>query len=212
MELTLYNSFLSGVSMDGRRYFYVNPLLSRGHDPLLGRKRIERPEWHGCACCPPNVMRLLASLATYTATVDKSGIQVHLYDSGTVNATFGDNHNASLTLTTNYPWSGTVAIKVDATSAQPWTLALRIPDWAHNATVTLNGTPANGEIVGGYYQLTRTWQTGDTVTLELAMQPEFLVAHPRIDPARASVALRRGPLVYCLEQTDQPQPVCRSKT
>ena len=84
MEQTLYNGFLSGVSLDGSRYFYVNPLLSHGKDPLLGRKRVERPEWHGCACCPPNVMRMLASLGHYFASVDGSGIQIHLYAPGSM--------------------------------------------------------------------------------------------------------------------------------
>jgi DUF1680 family protein len=207
MEHTLYNSFLSGVSLDGRRYFYVNPLLSRGSDPWLGRKRVVRPEWHGCACCPPNVMRLLASLGHYVATVDDSGLQLHLYESSTISASFGNARHVRLTVNSNYPWSGTLEIKIEASDGQPWTLALRIPEWSRRASATVNRTGVEGDVADGYLHITRPWQAGDIVTLELAMQPEAMLAHPRIDPARGSIALRRGPLIYCLEDVDQPPGV-----
>jgi DUF1680 family protein len=211
MELTLYNSFLSGVSLDGRRYFYVNPLLSRGSDPLLGRKRVERPEWHGCACCPPNVMRLLATLNHYFATVDESGLQLHLYDNATIDAAFGANgarsRHANLSISGNYPWSGAVEIKVNSTGGEAWTLALRVPDWARGVSATVNGKAIESSAPDGYLRIKRTWQADDTVTVDFAMQPEALQAHPHVDPARASLTLRRGPLLYCLEDVDQPEGV-----
>jgi DUF1680 family protein len=208
MELTLYNAFLSGVSLDGQCYFYVNPLLSRGSEPAMGRKHIVRPAWHGCACCPPNVMRLLASLGHYLATTDAEGIQLHLYAAATLSAEFGENRQATLGLRTGYPWSGDVNLEVQATDGSPWTLRLRLPDWSPQAEISVNGSPVSVTPEGGYATLTRTWQPGDVVTLRLAMPPVMLTAHPRVDPARGSVALRRGPLVYCLEQVDQPPDVC----
>lgn len=206
MELMLYNAFLSGVSLDGCRYFYVNPLLSRGSEPWLGRKHIVRPEWHGCACCPPNVMRLLASLAHYLVTTDESGVQVHHYAAATVTPQFG-GRAVKLDMEADYPWSGDVKLTVGESDGQPWTLRLRIPDWARSAKLEVNGTPVTVEPGTEYAAIDRTWQSGDVVTLSLEMTPELLAAHPRVDPTRASVALRRGPLVYCLEQADQSADV-----
>lgn len=206
MELTLYNGFLSGVSLDGCRYFYVNPLLSRGSEPWLGRKHIVRPEWHGCACCPPNVMRLLASLAHYMVTTDASGVQVHHYATAQITPEF-DGRQVGLSVESDYPWSGDVKLTVTATDSQPWELRLRIPGWADSARVSVNGEAVTLAPGAEYAAIQRAWQPGDTVTLSLAMEPVLLAAHPRVDPARGSVALRRGPLVYCLEQADQPADV-----
>lgn len=202
MELTLYNAFLSGVSVDGCRYFYVNPLLSRGTEPWLGRKHIVRPEWHGCACCPPNVMRLLASLAHYLVTTDEHGVQVHHYATAKINPEFG-GRTVGLDVETDFPWSGDVKFTVSATDGRPWELRLRIPDWADGAKLAVNGEAVAVEPGAEYATLNRTWQQGDTVTLGLEMKPKLLAGHPRVDPTRGSVALQRGPLVYCLEEADQ---------
>lgn len=118
LERSLYNGFLSGVSLDGQRYFYVNPLQSRGG--------IERPEWYGCACCPPNVMRQIALVSHYVATTSDAGVQLHQY----MPARFETAAGVVLSLDTAYPWDGTVKITVEATPAEPWTLSLRIPAWA----------------------------------------------------------------------------------
>lgn len=206
MELTLYNAFLSGVSLDGCRYFYVNPLLSRGSAPWLGRKHIVRPEWHGCACCPPNVMRLLASLAHYLVTTDATGVQIHQYTTAKLTPEFA-GRKVGLELETGYPWSGEVKLAVAETDGRPWELRLRIPDWAAPAKLAVNNTPLAVEPGTAYATIHRAWQPGDTVTLWLEMSPALLAAHPRVDPTRGSVALRRGPLVYCLEQADQPADV-----
>lgn len=206
MELTLYNAFLSGVSLDGCRYFYVNPLLSRGSAPWLGRKHIVRPEWHGCACCPPNVMRLLASLAHYLVTTDATGVQIHQYTTAKLIPEF-DGRKLALRMETDYPWSGEVKLAVAETDGRPWELRLRIPDWAAPAKLAVNNTPLAVEPGTAYATIHRVWQPGDTVTLSLEMSPTLLAAHPRVDPTRGCAALRRGPLVYCLEQADQPADV-----
>jgi DUF1680 family protein len=201
LERTLYNGFLSGVSLDGRCYFYVNPLLSRGADPLLGRKHVVRPEWHGCACCPPNVMRTLSSLQHYLATTDESGIQIHQYAPSTLRAAAGDGE-ALLHIETDYPWQGTVKLTVKESSGD-WTLKLRIPNWSAQASWEVNGQAEAIDVQDGYAVLRRSWAAGDTVELALTMQPTLIEAHPRVDPTRSSVAIERGPLVYCVEGVDQ---------
>ncbi len=206
MELALYNAFLSGVSLDGQRYFYVNPLQSRGVAPALGSKRIERPEWHGCACCPPNVMRLLASLPHYFFTTTDNGIQLHHFAPGAVTTTVG-GAPVQLTVTTEYPWQGRIVARVEQTPPTAWTLRVRVPAWCRQASLWVNDAPAALTQANGYAVIEREWHTGDSVQLELDMPVTLLTGHPRIDPTRGSVALRRGPLVYCFEQVDQDADV-----
>ena len=197
LERSLYNSFLSGISLDGQRYFYVNPLLSRGG--------IERPEWYGCACCPPNVMRQIAMLAHYVATAGKGGLQLHQYIATTIEASLDGQRPIKVQLDTNYPWEGQVKLTIEETDGSPWELALRIPGWCQEATIQVGD-----EIIdvsasrGEYARIQRVWQSGDVVLLNLPLQPRIIEPHPRIDALRGSVAIERGPLVYCLEEVDQP--------
>jgi len=196
LERSLYNGFLSGVSVDGQTYFYVNPLQSRGG--------IERPEWYGCACCPPNVMRTIALAGHYAATVSDGGVQVHQYMTSRVDAAGEAGPQVVLSVETDYPWSGDVVITVDKTDGSAWELALRVPGWCPGATVAVSGEPV-GEYRGGVYAtVERAWRPGDTVVLRLSMAPRFMAPNPRIDAIRGSVAVMRGPLVYCLESVDQP--------
>ena len=175
MERTLYNGFLSGVSLDGSRYFYVNPLLSRGG--------IERPEWHSCACCPPNVMRLLASLPHYFVTTDDGGVQVHQYAPATIRVRLPSQQEATLRMTTEYPWRGRIRLAVAETDGTSWTLSLRIPQWCNEWTASVNeGIDARASRQDGYGAIHRAWKPGDIVDLDLAMEPALVQAHPRIDP------------------------------
>jgi hypothetical protein len=200
IERTLYNGFLSGASLDGRGFFYVNPLLSRGG--------IERPEWHGCACCPPNVMRLIASLGHYFATADPTGLQVHQYAPATLAVELEPGRQIALRMETDYPWQGLVKLTVEQTDGSAWHLALRLPGWCEGPSVQVNGQPSDRLAIGeGYATVERSWRVGDTVELDLPMAPRLIEAHPRVDPTRGSVAIERGPLVYCLEQCDQEAAV-----
>ncbi len=190
IERTLYNGFLSGMGVDGRGYFYVNPLLSRGG--------YDRPHWHWCACCPPNVMRLLASLSGYFVTADQSGLQIHQYAPMSIEA-----GATRLKVETAYPWNGQVSIVVEQTPADAWTLQLRLPGWCDSATLEVNSQKSPADAAqNGYLRLERRWQAGDRVTLQLPMQPRLTAAHPRIDATRGSLAIEYGPLVYCIEQHD----------
>jgi len=208
LERALYNSILSGISLDGQSYFYVNPLLSHGVDSLIGRKFAERFGWHSCACCPPNVMRLFASLDHYVATRDREGVQIHLYAPADLDLSVAGERRARLRLETEYPWSGAVHIEIQETDGGPWSLSLRIPEWANSATLQVNGQPlATYPTRHGYAIIERAWQAGDVIDLTLPMASRLTEAHPWVDPTRNSLALERGPLVYCLEQPDQDPAV-----
>ena len=200
LEQTLYNGFLSGVSADGTHFFYVNPLLSRGGH--------ERAKWYEVACCPPNIMRTVASVEHFIATTDAGGLQVHLYSPAAIKTRLESGEQVALRLETQYPWQGHVALTIVETGARPWTLSLRIPGWCEAAAIRINAQAANTVASAGSYALIeRVWQSGDRVELDLPMPPQLLEAHPLIDPTRASAAIRRGPLVYCLEQPDQEPAV-----
>ena len=198
IERALFNAFLSGMSLSGDRFFYVNPLLIQGHEDVMGRTAPQRLDWWRVACCPPNVMRTLASLAHYFASVDERGLQIHQYGSAQINAA-----GISVAMTSDYPWSGGVSLVVEDTPSEPWRLSLRIPGWAPAASVGVNGErSAVSALPGGYVDLERAWRPGDRVELDLDLGPRLLAAHPWIESSRGCVAIQRGPLVYCVEQID----------
>ncbi len=196
LERSLYNGFLSGVSLDGRRFFYVNPLQSRGG--------IERPEWYACACCPPNVMRQIALVGHYAATADEQGVQLHQYLTATVQAPPPGGGARTLRIETRYPWEGHVRVIVEETEGGAWTLSLRIPAWAEGAWLAVGGERMGAPLVAGSYaEITRAWRPGEVVDLHLPLAPRLTGPHPRVDAIRGSLCIERGPLVYCLEEADQ---------
>ena len=198
MERALYNGVLSGVSLDGRRFFYVNPLAASG-----GTGTPERQDWFGCTCCPPNIARLLASLPRYAYSEGSRAAYVHLYVQG--RATLGVAGQAvELRVRTGYPWKEKVRIAVRPERPADFTLALRIPGWCRAAALKVNGTPvAVGRIVKkGYALIARTWAAGDVVELTLPMPVERVEANPKLRADCGRVALQRGPLVYCIEEVD----------
>ncbi|NLE55276.1 MAG: glycoside hydrolase family 127 protein [Lentisphaerae bacterium] len=204
MERALYNSVISGVSLDGRHFFYDNLLASHPeYHKFSGQKSPRRQEWFGCACCPPNIARVLASIGSYFYTSNDEAIWAHSYAS--CDATFTvAGQNVRLSQQTNYPWDGDVAIGVHPDQPCSFALALRIPDWCRQATLKVNGKtmaiPAISE--RGYAVIRRQWQAGDKVELSLAMAPERIYAHPSVRHDAGRVALQRGPVVYCLEEMD----------
>jgi DUF1680 family protein len=195
LERSLYNGFLSGVSLDGERYFYVNPLQSRGG--------IQRPEWYGCACCPPNVMRQIALVSHHVATVDLTGLQIHQYMAAQVPFADGEGRRALLNVDTNYPWDGDVRITVEESDDDVWRLSLRVPGWSTQGRAAVNGEPVAVALGGQYVELDRKWKRGDVVEFSLRMEPRLIGPNPRVDAIRGCLAIERGPLVYCLEAIDQ---------
>lgn len=205
MERVLHNAIAGSIAVDGRHFFYTNPLhLRTGHDGSHEDAPSQRLSWYSCACCPPNLVRLMASLAGYAVTTDDRGIRIHLYTAGRTETTV-DGAPVRIDVRTEYPWDGRVELTV--TTAAPLDLALRIPAWCRDsADVRLDGTPV-GRAGDGYLRLRRDWTAGGTVTLDLPMPARVIRPHPRIDAVRGCVALARGPLVYCVEQADLPDGV-----
>ncbi|MFB9235584.1 glycoside hydrolase family 127 protein [Plantactinospora siamensis] len=200
LERVLYNGIAASTAVDGRAFFYTNPLqLRTGHDGSHEDTPSQRLSWYSCACCPPNLARLMASLHAYAATGDAGGLQLHLYAAGRI-----AGHGRVVEVRTDYPWNERIAIVLTEAADGPWTLALRVPGWCRDARVTLNGWPVRVAAEEGYLRLSRTWQAGDQVELVLAMPPRMVAAHPRVDAVRGSVALARGPVVYCVEHADLP--------
>jgi DUF1680 family protein len=206
-ERMLYNGFLAGVSLGGDEYFYVNPLQHRtGAHPDENRSPAHgRRGWFDCACCPPNIMRMLSSLDGYLATTDAEGIQLHLYATAEVGAEV-DAGPVRLAVGTEYPWDGTVRVEVLETPEQEWTLSLRVPAWADGAALRVGGDEQQVS-PGAYARARRAWRVGDVVELRLPMTARFTVADPRVDAVRGCVAVERGPLVYAVEQVDQADGV-----
>jgi uncharacterized protein len=204
VERTLYNGFLAGLSLDGQRYIYANPLQVReGHTARGDDRDYERVEWFHCACCPPNVMRTLASLEHYVLLGSEARVLLHQYMSGRYAASVA-GRELWMEVTTDYPWDGTVTIRVAEAPAGPWELALRVPHWAEQPTLTVNGTAVDTAPADGWWVVGREWNDGDEVVLVLPLEPRFTVADPRLDVARGAVAVEYGPLVYCLEAVDNP--------
>jgi DUF1680 family protein len=210
IERTLFNAVLPGVSLDGRTFFYANPLQVRTRhvDSPDGIGAAVRSPWFFCACCPPNVMRTLSSFEHLVATRTHNGVQIHQFVAGALNVAFDDGE-VRLRTTTAYPWQGTVTIDVETAPQAEFELALRVPAWAADrATIEVNGdSVAALPDRQGCWRMTRPWRAGDRVVLTLPMQPRWIVADERIDAVRGCVAIERGPLVYCFEHVDQPDGV-----
>ena len=202
LELALYNAVLSGVSADGEAFFYDNPLASSGGHHRQG--------WFGCPCCPPNLARLLASLGQYVYAQGENEAVVHLYMEGSGRFDLA-GQPVTVRQATRYPWDGTVTLRVEIERPATFGLRLRIPEWCSNARLRVNDQPVDLQppLEGGYARLEREWHGGDTVVLDLRMPVEALHAHPDIVADAGQVALRRGPLIYCLEQVDHAVPLHR---
>ncbi|PPV04877.1 hypothetical protein XBLMG947_3914 [Xanthomonas bromi] len=205
MERALYNTVLAGMSLDGKAFFYVNPLetvpramaASHAHDHV----KPVRQRWFGCACCPPNIARVLASLGRYLYTDREDALYVDLYAGG---ETAFERDGACFTLSqrTDYPWDGRVEIAIVADRPFTTTLALRLPDWCVGPTLSLDGAPLAFDARRGYAAVAREWQPGQRLVLELPMPVRRVSSHALLRQTAGKVAVQRGPLVYCVEQVD----------
>jgi uncharacterized protein len=194
IEHTLYNAVLPGVSLDGQHYFYQNPLADDGSH--------SRQPWFGCACCPPNVARVLASLPGYFYSSSEGAVWVHLYAEGAATVELDGNRTIRLRQRTRYPWDGRVEFDVEA--GGEFALMLRVPSWCEeDATVEVNGESGDARISpGSYMEIRRAWRSGDTLNLHLPMAVRRVECHPYVAENEGRVALMRGPLLYCVEQAD----------
>lgn len=196
MEQALYNGALSGLSLDGRTFFYENPLESTG--------KHHRWTWHHCPCCPPNIARLIASIGAYMYGVAEDEIAVHLYCESVAEAELGGGAKVRLAQNTDYPWDGRVGIGVSLERPARFTLSLRIPEWAKGATLAINGAPVDlGQVaIHGYARIEREWADDDRLEFDLPVKPRMVWAHPNVRQDAGRAAVMRGPLVYCLEGVD----------
>lgn len=206
MERTLHNGFLAGVSLDGTRFFYANPLASDGQSHPLEhvsevRFTLKRQKWFNTPCCPPNVARFLGSLEKYVYFLDKNAVTVNLYIGGSVQTTV-DGTTVTVSQETDYPWKDVVDLAVSTQKPVEMMLRPRIPGWCPDPMIAVNGDPIDPPVTDGYAEVERIWENGDELTLKLPMPVTQVDAHPELTPAAGRVALERGPVVYCFEGVD----------
>jgi uncharacterized protein len=214
LERALYNGVIAGVSLSGDLFFYGNPQASLGGDA--------RAPWFGCACCPGNVTRFLASVPGYSYATDSKGVFINLYVSGNTELKLAGN-TVRLKQETDYPWEGDVKLSVDPTKAGKFAIRLRIPGWVVNkpvpsdlytyvdgqtpkVIVSVNGAKQSFKTKNGYCEILRTWKAGDVVTLHFDMPVRRVKAHESVKYDKGLLAMERGPVVYCIEGIDQSQP------
>ncbi|WP_127505614.1 glycoside hydrolase family 127 protein [Actinoplanes solisilvae] len=212
IERTLFNVIATSPADDGKRFFYTNTLHQRTlgvlppADEMVPRASSNlRAPWFTVSCCPTNLARTFASLATYLATADDGGIQIHQYAAASLDVTLSDDRHVLLDVDTSYPASGQITIRVRRAPDTPWTLTLRIPPWAAGATISAGGVVQ--EATPGWISIRHGLDEGDTVFLHLPVEPRLTFPDPRVDAVRGSVAVERGPVVYCAESVDLPAGV-----
>ena len=218
LERTLYNGVISGMSVDGGKFFYPNPLSSDGHYRFNADGTMTRQPWFGCACCPSNLCRFIPSMPGYIYGVRDNDLYVNLFASNTATINVGGK-NVTLEQSTQYPWDGDISIKVLQNKAKTFNMMIRIPGWVQSKAVpsdlysysddifstydiTVNGQSVSSELEDGYFVINRNWKKGDIIRIHFDMPVRTVVASPRVADDRGRVAVERGPLVYCAEWAD----------
>ena len=196
LERAMYNGALAGISLSADRFFYVNPLESDGTH--------HRKPWYGTACCPSQISRFLPSVGNYVYATSADALWVNLYIASETNVSI-DDMPVSIRQATDYPWEGKVRLTLNPDRKEKFTLKLRLPDWCKNYTLAVNGEEYSPVEEMGYLLVDRTWEQGDEVTFDMAMPVEVVAADPRVKADIGKRCLQRGPLVYCMEETDNPQ-------
>ena len=207
MELTLYNGMLSGISIDGKSFFYTNPLSVDDDLPFRDRWSRDRVGYIAYSdCCPPNVVRTIAEVSNYAYNISDKGLWFNLYGGNKLSTKLKDGSPIKLTQTTAYPWNGNINIKLDEAPVKEFSVFLRIPGWCKNAMLMVNGKAADVKLVPGEYaEISRKWKAGDQLELQLPMAVKMIESNPLVEETRNQVAVKRGPIVYCLESVDLPK-------
>jgi len=210
IEKVLYNTILASMQLDGKRFFYVNPLevitgvsgVIKTHKHALA----QRPGWYACACCPPNLSRLILSLGKYAWGEGKDTIYSHIYLGGS--ASFDLSDSVTIECISKYPFEGYVCYTINPISkSSDFCFAVHIPDWCKNVIYKLNGKNINAEITDGYINISRTWKSGDKLELIMDMQVKRVYSNLSVNSNAGKVCLQRGPVVYCFEETDNKAPL-----
>ena len=205
MERALYNGVISGMALDGKSFFYVNPLEvePEGCRRDAQRKHVALPrqKWFGCACCPPNLCRMISSVAQYAYSGNEDTVFMHLFCGAEFYREFHGT-KVDFSVTSEYPWKDDVQIHLEMKCPTEFTIGVRIPGWCDGFAVEVNGKPAEGAADKGYMYITREWNPGDHIRIRLPMEPVFYQADTRVREDIGKVALMRGPVVYCVEEAD----------
>jgi len=204
METSLYNSVLAGVSLDGKKFFYTNPLRLSKDFPYTLRWPRERQSYISCFCCPPNTVRTLCEAQNYAYSISHKGVWFNLYGGNQLDTKLTDGSALKLTQVSDYPWDGKVVTTVDkVASKNAFSMNFRIPEWCEKATLTVNGKPVDADLSAGKYaEVNRVWKKGDVVELNLAMTVKLMESNPLVEETCNQTVVKRGPLVYCLESMD----------
>ena len=223
LERTLYNGVISGMSVDGGKFFYPNPLSSDGHYRFNADNTMTRQPWFGCACCPSNLSRFIPSMPGYVYGVRDNNLYLNLFAANIATIDVGGKE-VTLEEQTKYPWDGEISIKINKivnrkSANRQFTMLVRIPGWVQNKVVpsdlytyrddifstyevSVNGQRVNGELENGYLAINRNWKKGDVIRIHFDMPVRTVVASPRVSDDRGRIAVERGPLVYCAEWAD----------
>ena len=218
LERTLYNGVISGMSVDGGKFFYPNPLSSDGKYLFNSDNTKTRQPWFGCACCPSNLSRFIPSMPGYMYGVHGQNLYVNLFAANTATIQVGGK-NVTIEEQTNYPWDGDISIRVAQTKAKQFTMMIRIPGWVRGQVVPsdlysfsddilggyevkVNGQRVEGELQNGYLAISRNWKKNDVVSIHFDMPVRTVTAHRKVRDDRGRIAVERGPLVYCAEWAD----------
>jgi DUF1680 family protein len=211
MDLVLFNSGLSGISLEGKDYFYSNPLrmvhdTRDYHAHANVTESPEREPYLRCFCCPPNLVRTIAKVAGWAYSLSDKGVAVNLYSGNKLSTKLLDGSELELTQVSDYPWDGAVSITIEKCKKDPFEILMRIPGWAEESTIRINGEDIGVSAEAGRFaRLERKWKKGDVISLDMPMDITFVEGHPRIEEVRNHVAIQRGPIVYCIETPDLPE-------
>ncbi|MDR2070083.1 MAG: glycoside hydrolase family 127 protein [Treponema sp.] len=212
IERTLFNGIISGMALDGESFFYVNPLEALPQASLKDRRmrhvKIERQKWFGCACCPPNLARIIASLGSYVHSANGGSVYTHLYVGSEARLAPG-GRELKIKIETKYPWEGQVDISFALEGKAAFSYGLRIPSWCKSFSLKLNGDNAAYSMQDGYALLNREWQDGDRITLTFDMPVNLVETNPHVRDNSGRIAVTRGPIVYCLEEKDNGKELFR---
>jgi len=207
MEMVMYNSLLAGVSLDGKGYFYTNPLAVSQDLPYTLRWSKEREEYISyCNCCPPNTIRTIAEINDYLYGLSDRGVYINFFGGNTLETKLKGGQALELEQVTDYPWSGNILIDLQKMPTENYSVYIRIPGWCDEAVIRINGRETSAKNnPGEYTELNRKWQGGDRIEIELPVKARLIEAHPLLEETRNQVAIRRGPVIYCLESFDIPE-------
>jgi len=209
IETVLFNSALSGIALDGKHYFYTNPLRmcqnTRDYSQLSTESAARTP-YIKCFCCPPNLVRTITKLSGWAYSLSQNGISVNMYGGNQLNTNLLDGSKISLTQKTLYPWDGAIELTIQECKSEAFDIMLRIPEWAKSSSIMVNGEMQFAPLKPAeFVTMNREWKAGDKIMLNLDMNIELVEGHPRIEELRNQVAVKRGPIVYCIESPDLPE-------